>query len=234
LGNEFNFLEAPDGKQGLEMAFEETPDLIISDVMMPEMDGYQLCQLIKSDEVTSHIPVILLTAKADQQSRLRGLEQRADDYLLKPFDADELKLIVRNHIEERQKMRERFSREIVLEPAQIAISSLDEKFLKKLLGLIEEHMEDENFSIEDFSREAGYSRMQFYRKIKALAGQTPSQFVRTIRLKRAAQMLIKKSDNVAQIAYAVGFANVAYFNKCFKDQFGVTPGQFAETNPSQV
>jgi AraC-like DNA-binding protein len=105
----------------------------------------------------------------------------------------------------------------------IAITSMDEKFLQKVLALVEEHMEDENFSIEDFSREAGYSRMEFYRKIKALAGQTPSQFVRTIRLKRAAQMLFKKSDKVSQIAYRVGFEGLAYFNKCFKEQFGVTP-----------
>jgi AraC-like DNA-binding protein len=171
--------------------------------------------------------VILLTARADQQSRLTGLQHRADDYLLKPFDADELKLIVRNHVEERQKMRERFSREVTLEPKQISLSSLDEKFLQKVMALIEAHMDDEKFSIEDFSSEASYSRMQFYRKIKALTGQGPSQFVRTIRLKRAAQMLSKKSDNVSQIAFSVGFRSLAYFNKCFKEQFGMTPGQFA-------
>jgi AraC-like DNA-binding protein len=191
--------------------------------------------LIKTNEFTSHIPVILLTAKADQQSKLTGLEHRADDYLVKPFDGDELKLIVRNHIEQRQKMRERFSREITLEPKQISVSSLDEKFLQKVMALIEAHMEDESFSIEDFSHEAGYSRMQFYRKLKALAGLGPSQFVRTIRLKRAAQMLSQKSDNVTQIAYSVGFRSLAYFNKCFKEQFGVTPGQFSnESSRSKV
>ena len=232
LAGSYQIIEAVNGKEGVAKAGESVPDLIISDIMMPEMDGYKLCELIKINELTSHIPVILLTAKADQQSRLTGLEQRADDYLLKPFDADELKLIVRNHIEARQKMREKFSKEITLEPSQIAVSSLDEKFLQKVLGLIEAHMEDENFSIEDFSREAGYSRMQFYRKIKALAGQTPSQFVRTIRLKRAAQMLRKKSDNVTQIAYSVGFGDLSYFNKCFKEQYGVTPGQFSETDLS--
>ncbi len=230
LSDYYHTIEAANGKEGVEKAREAVPDLIISDIMMPEMDGYKLCELIKTNEFTSHIPVILLTAKADQQSRLTGLEHRADDYLLKPFDADELKLIVRNHIEERQKMRERFSREITLEPKQISVSSLDEKFLQKVLALIEAHMEDESFSIEDFSHEAGYSRMQFYRKIKALAGQGPSQFVRTIRLKRAAQMLSQKSDNVTQIAYSVGFRSLAYFNKCFKEQFGVTPGQFSNEN----
>ncbi len=230
LSDNYHIIEASNGKEGVEKAKEVVPDLIISDVMMPEMDGYKLCELIKTNEFTSHIPVILLTAKADQQSRLTGLEYRADDYLLKPFDGDELRLIVRNHIEQKQKMREKFSREITLEPAQISVSSLDEKFLQKVLALIEAHMEDDSFSIEDFSQEAGYSRMQFYRKIKALAGQGPSQFVRTIRLKRAAQLLSQKSDNVTQIAYSVGFRSLAYFNKCFKEQFGLTPGQYSETN----
>ena len=124
-------------------------------------------------------------------------------------------------------MRDKFSREITLEPKHIALNSLDEKFLQKVLALIETHMDDEDFSIEDFSEEAGYSRMQLYRKLKSLAGQTPSQFVRTIRLKRAAQMLTNKTDNVTQIAYSVGFSSLAYFDKCFKEQFGVTPGQFS-------
>ena len=125
-------------------------------------------------------------------------------------------------------MRERFSREITLEPKQISITSLDEKFLTKVLAIIEDHMDDEMFSIDELSREVGYSNMHFYRKIKALAGETPSQFLRTIRLKRAAELLRKKSDNVTQIAYSVGFSSLSYFNKCFKEQFGVTPGQFAD------
>jgi signal transduction histidine kinase/ligand-binding sensor domain-containing protein/DNA-binding response OmpR family regulator len=232
LSDSYQIVEAVNGKEGVQKAAEFLPDLIISDIMMPEMDGYKLCELIKTKEMTSHIAVILLTAKADQQSRLTGLEHRADDYLLKPFNTEELKLIVRNRIDTRRKMQEKFSREITLEPAQISVSSLDEKFLQRVMTLIEAHMEDEHFSIEDFSQEAGYSRMQFYRKIKALTGQTPSQFVRTFRLKRAAQFLSRKSDNVTQIAYSVGFRSLAYFNKCFKEQFGVTPGQFSETDHS--
>ena len=224
----YQIVEAENGREGLDKAKETMPDLIISDLMMPEMDGYKLCSMIKSKELTSHIPVILLTAKADRESKLSGLEIGADDYLSKPFDAEELKLIVRNRIEERRKMREHFSREITLEPKQITITSLDEKFITRVLTMIESHMDDEEFSIEDFSEEAGCSRMQFYRKIKGLTDQTPSQFVRSIRLKRAAQLLLAKSDNVSQIAYSVGFSSLAYFNKCFKEQFGVTPGQFAE------
>lgn len=227
LAGAYRIIEAADGKKGLREAMENVPDLIISDIMMPEMDGYQLCEHIKTNELTSHIPVILLTAKADRESRLTGLEAQADDYLAKPFDADELILIVRNRIRERQKMRDRFSREVTLEPRKIAITSLDEKFLGTVLRSIESHMDDENFTIDELSREAGYSNMQLYRKIKGLTGQTPSQLLRSIRLKRAAEMLRAKSDNVAQIAYAVGFNNLPYFNKCFKEQFGVTPGRFA-------
>lgn len=226
LTHQYRILEAENGKTGVTLAQEHIPDLIISDIMMPEMDGFQLCRLVKTNEVTSHIPVILLTAKADRESKLSGLETGADDYLSKPFDADELRLIVRNRIGERRKMRERFSREITLEPRQITVTSLDEKFLKKVLAIIEAHIDDEHFSIDELSREAGFSNMHFYRKIRALTDQTPSQFLRTIRLKRAAEMLAKNADTVTQVAYAVGFSSLSYFNKCFKEQFGVTPGQF--------
>lgn len=223
----YDVTEASNGKEGISKAEEIVPDLIVSDIMMPEMDGYKLCEAIKLKELTCHIPVVLLTARVDRESRLSGLEMGADDYLSKPFDADELKLIVRNRIEAKQKMQNHFSHEIKLWPKKIVLASLDEKFLKKLSAIVEEHIENENFTIEDFSAEVGYSHTQLYRKIKALTGQTPSVFLRTIRLQRAADMLIQKSDNVAQIAYAVGFSNVSYFNKCFREQFGKTPGQFA-------
>ena len=228
LSDRYQIIEAENGKEGVTKAEQTVPDLIISDIMMPQMDGYKLCERIKTKELTSHIPVILLTAKADHDSKLSGLEIGADDYLSKPFDAGELKLIVRNRIEQRRKMRERFSKEITLEPKHISVSSLDEKFLAKVMAIIEEHIDDENFSIDSFSGEAGYSNIHFYRKIKALTDQTPSTFLRTIRLKRAAEMLSVKSDNVTQIAYSVGFSSLSYFNKCFKEQFGMTPGQFAD------
>ena len=230
FSDHYKVIEAANGKDGITKAEGIIPDLIISDIMMPEMDGYKFCERIKTNELTCHIPVILLTAKADRESKLTGLETRADDYLSKPFDSDELKLIVRNRIEERRKMRERFRREITLEPKHISVTSLDEKFITKVLAIIEDHMDDETFSIDELGREGGYSKIHFYRKIKALTGQTPSQFVRTIRLKRAAELLSRKSDNISQIAYQVGFSNISYFNKCFKDQFEMTPGDFVKTN----
>lgn len=230
LSSNYQITEAQNGKEGFKIAGDIIPDLIISDIMMPEMDGYKLCEKIKTTELTSHVPVILLTAKADRESRLTGLETGADDYLPKPFDADELKLIVHNHIEARNKMKEKFGREVTLEPQDITISSFDERFIKKVLDIIEQHMDDENFSIEELSREAGYSNMHLYRKIKALSGQTPSQFLRTIRLKRAAALLMNASDNITQIAFSVGFSSLSYFNKCFKEQFGITPSKFASSN----
>jgi DNA-binding response OmpR family regulator/two-component sensor histidine kinase len=229
LSEQYETLEVENGEEGVKKAQAIVPDLIISDVMMPKMDGYKLCERIKTNELTSHIPVILLTAKADRESKLIGLETGADDYLSKPFDADELKLIVRNRIEQRRKIRERFSREITLEPKHISITSFDEKFLTKVLAIIEDHISDETFSIDELSHEAGYSNMHFYRKIKALSGETPSQFLRTIRLKRAAELLRAKSDNITQIAYSVGFNSLPYFSKCFKEKFGTSPGHFNET-----
>jgi signal transduction histidine kinase/ligand-binding sensor domain-containing protein/AraC-like DNA-binding protein/AmiR/NasT family two-component response regulator len=228
LFGKYQFICAENGKEGLVKASSFVPDIIISDVMMPEMDGYKLCETVKSNEITSHIPIILLTAKADQSSKLLGLEIGADDYLPKPFDADELRLIVRNRLESRNKLKDKFSREVTLEPKEISITSFDERFIGKLLEIIEQHMDDESFSIEALANEVGYSSMHLYRKIKALSGQTPSQFLRTIRLKRAAALLAKDSDNVTQIAYSVGFSSLSYFSKCFKEQFGVPPGKFAE------
>jgi len=226
LGSQYQIREAENGKEGTMLAKELLPDLIISDVMMPQMDGYELCENIKTHESTSHIPVVLLTARADHKSKMTGLETGADDYLSKPFDAEELHLIIRNRIEERRIMREKFSKDITLEPRHIPVSSLDEQFLQKVMRIIEVYMADENFTIEALSREAGYSHAQFYRKLKALTDQTPSQFLRKIRLKRAAELLQQKSDSVSQIAYHVGFSSLPYFNKCFKDEFGMTPGQF--------
>jgi signal transduction histidine kinase/DNA-binding response OmpR family regulator len=230
----YSIVEAENGNEGARKAVELIPDLIICDIMMPEMDGYELCHLIKTNELTSHIPVILLTAKGDQESKIAGLRIRADDYLSKPFDVDELKLIVRNHIEEVRKLRQHFSKEIRLEPRQILITSLDEKFLTKAISIIESHMDDESFSIEDFSREAGCSDIQFYRKVKALTGQTPSTFLRTIRLQRAAALLGKNSDTVSQVAYSVGFSSLSYFNKCFKQLYGMTPGNFAASSKGRT
>jgi len=221
----YQVLEAHDGKEGVEKARESIPDLIISDVMMPKLDGYELCKTLKLDEKTSHVPIILLTAKAGQENKVEGLETGADDYLTKPFDAKELLVRVKNLIEVRRKLRERFSAAQVLKPGEIAVTSIDDAFLQKALAVVEKRLGDENFSVEDFAREAGMSRSQLHRKLTALTNQSPGSFIRYMRLHRAMELLRKNAGTVSEIAYAVGFSGLSYFTQCFQEQFSVLPSE---------
>ncbi|MEZ4687529.1 MAG: ATP-binding protein [Bacteroidia bacterium] len=190
LENRFQILEAANGREGLDMALEHIPDLIISDVMMPEMDGVSLSQELKHDLRSSHIPLILLTAKADRDSRIEGLQTGADDYLAKPFDEEELNVRVSNLIAQRRRLREQFGKDIVnLSPEKVLVKSLDKQFLERMISIAEQYMSDEHFSVEDMAREAGMSRHHLHRKLKALTDQSPSVFLRTLRLKRAKQLL---------------------------------------------
>jgi signal transduction histidine kinase/ligand-binding sensor domain-containing protein/AraC-like DNA-binding protein len=229
LVSTYHVLEARDGAEGVETARESIPDLVISDVMMPKMDGYELCRTLKLDERTSHVPVILLTAKAGQENKIEGLETGADDYLTKPFDAKELLVRVRNLIELRWKLRERFSVGQVLKPGEIAVTSIDDTFLRKAMGVVEKGLGDETFSVEDFAREVGMSRSQLHRKLTALTGQSPSDFIRYMRLHRAMELLRKSAGTVSEVAYAVGFSGVSYFTKCFREQFGTLPSRVNQT-----
>ncbi|WP_225000301.1 ATP-binding protein [Cesiribacter sp. SM1] len=227
LEGSYRVLECVNGAQGLAKALEVVPDLIISDWMMPEMDGLALCQQLKGDERTSHIPLIMLTALATTDAKLQGLENGADEYLTKPFDAREFHVRIQNLLENRRKLREHFSRVLRLEPTQLQIASADEKFLRRMMQIVEARMTDSEFSIEEFSREAGLSRVHLHRKLKALTGQAPSDFVRMMRLKQAAQLLQARAGNVAEIAYQVGFNNLSYFSKCFREEFGTLPNEYA-------
>ena len=223
----YRVFEAADGMEGWNASIENLPDLIISDVMMPKMDGVELCEQLKKDQRTSHIPVILLTAKVDKDSRLAGLEIGADDYLAKPFDSDELLVLLTNRIEQRQKLRDRFSREITLQPKDITITSADEIFLQQALDIVEQHMGDFNFNVKMLREEMGIGRMQLQRKLKALTDQSPVEFIRVLRLKRAAQLITQHKDNISQITYEVGFNNLSYFAKCFREHFGLSPSEYA-------
>ncbi|MEZ4849021.1 MAG: ATP-binding protein [Bacteroidia bacterium] len=226
LDADYRILEAEHGQKGWKTAQEYIPDLIISDVMMPEMDGYAFTEKIKTDPRTSHIPVIMLTAKAGHDSKIQGLSLGADDYLKKPFDEEELTLKIKNLLVQQKRLSQKLKEEIVsLHPEAIEVESADKKFLNQLIDIIENYMADETFSVEDMGREIGMSRSQLHRKLKALTDQSPSVFLRTIRLKRARQLLEAKAGNVGEIAFQVGFNTQAYFNKCFRDQFGITPGE---------
>ncbi|MFD1142857.1 tetratricopeptide repeat protein [Larkinella insperata] len=234
LGRHYRVLERENGARGLEAALELSPDLIISDWMMPEMDGAELCRRIKTDERTSHIPMIMLTALATQDNKLTGLETGADDYLTKPFDSRELLVRVQNLIESRRKLRERFGRELRIGPTDIAVTSADEKFLMRVMKIVEDNLGNSQFSAEEFGREAGLSRMQLHRKLTALTGQSAGDFIRVMRLKRAAQLLEGQAATVSEIAYEVGFNSLSYFSKVFREQFGVLPTEYANRSNASV
>jgi len=218
--------KAGNGKAGLKRAIKNIPDLVITDIVMPKMDGIELCNNLKTDERTSHIPVVMLTGKSSIDDRLSGLDTGADAYLTKPFNIKELKLRVIKLIEQRQKLRERFTRDLRLEPKDIAVTSADEKFITRAMEIIEKNIGNSEFEVRQFQDEMYMSRMQLFRKIKALTNQTPGEFIRTIRLKRAASLLKQNFGNIAQITYEVGFNNPSYFAKCFKDLFGELPSDF--------
>lgn len=223
----FEIHTAENGAIGLEKAFSIIPDIIISDVMMPEMGGTALCSKVKSDTRTSHIPVILLTARTPLIFKMEGYETGADDYINKPFNLNILEARIWNLLESRQRLRERYSKEISLQPRNIAITSPDEKFLDKVMCFIENNISEPTLSVEELAKEVGMSRVTLYRKIKALTSQSAVEFIRTVRLKRAAQLLEQNKLNVSEVSYMVGFMDIDYFRRCFKDQFGHTPKEYA-------
>jgi YesN/AraC family two-component response regulator len=224
LGEDYMIEEAVNGEQGVRKAEKIIPDLIISDMMMPKMDGGELTRILKNDERTSHIPIILLTAKSGQENKLEGLKIGADDYLTKPFDIKELQIRIENLISIRKKLQQKYSRgEFISKPVTQKLRSIDEKFMSKVLEVIEIHLSEEEFSIEDFTGEVGMSRTQLHRKLKALTGKSASLFIRSVRLTKAKKMIEEQKGNISEIAYSVGFSNPAYFTRCFKEEFGYPP-----------
>lgn len=223
LRSSFQIMEASNGAIGMEMAQQHIPDLIVSDVMMPEVDGYALVQRLRADERTSHIPVIMLTAKAEQHDKLEGLATGVDSYLVKPFDPAELRLRTQKLIEQRRLLQERYSREHLFPIPIEEQPSMDEQFLQRFRGLILEQLDDEQLSVEVLSSQMNLSRSQLHRKLKALTGFSPNVWVRKIRLQKARQLLEQKSGTVTEVAFQVGFSNMSYFAKCFREEFGLAP-----------
>lgn len=232
LKNDYRISEATDGKDGIRKSTELMPDLIISDVMMPSMDGFEFCRKIKTDWQTSHIPVILLTAKASQESKLEGLETGADDYLTKPFSSKELLVRIKNLLEQRKKLREKFGKEIKIEPASVTVNSIDNEFLEKAFAVVEKNLSNTELSSEDFAREMFMSRSQLHRKLVSVTGQGPGEFLRTFRLKKAALLILEKRLSITQIAFEVGFSSPSHFTKAFRQQFNCLPTEFIERNNS--
>lgn len=228
LKGRYNLMEAANGKEGLQKATSSLPDLIVSDIMMPEMDGIELCRLLKTNPETSHIPIILLTARMSQDVKQEGYETGADDYITKPFSFEMLESRIHNLIKQRERIKKSFQKHFKIEPGEIGITSLDEKLMNKALATVEEHMSDSEFSVEKLSRELGMSRVHLYKKLTSLTGKTPIEFIRIMRLKRAAQYLGKSQLTVSEIAFEVGFNDPRYFSRYFKAEFGMLPSQYIQ------
>lgn len=226
LEDKYQILEAEDGADGIKKAIKYGPDLIISDVMMPKKNGYEVCDTLKTDIRTSHIPVILLTARAAREEKIMGLKTGADAYLIKPFESQELNVRVQNLIHLRQQLRERFASAISLKPSEVVSTSLDKAFLEKAVKIVETNIQNEQFNIDILAQNLNMSKPNLNRKLQALLHQSSNQFIQSIRLQRAANLLRDQSGTIAEIAYQTGFSSTAYFVKCFKAHFGVTPGQF--------
>ena len=229
LQDHYNVSEAVNGQQGLERARREVPKLVVCDVMMPVMDGLEFTRRLKADTATSHIPVILLTARSLSEQREEGYGTGADSYLTKPFTGSLLLARIDNLIHSRTLLRSLFSgNSKEEEKEEEMLGAQDQTFVTRLREVIRDNMGDSDFSVERIGEEIGLSRVQLYRKVKALTDQTPVELLRKARLERSRRLIEKTEKSVSEIAYEVGFTSPSYFNKCFKDEFGISPGAMRE------
>ena len=231
---DYRVATANNGKTGLAIAHEILPDLIITDIIMPSMSGFELCRHLKTNQITSHIPIIMLTGRESSKAQLEGLETGADDYIIKPFQMSILLARVKNLLHSRQKLREQYSKQILLQPRKIAISSADEQFLKKAIAVVESHISDHEFTVEEFASEMNLKRKTLYAKIKALTNQSVQVFIRTIRLERGMQLLQGSKLSVSEVASEVGFLDLSYFSHCFKKHFGANPTHIEDQNRNAI
>ncbi|MBT1689822.1 hybrid sensor histidine kinase/response regulator transcription factor, partial [Dawidia soli] len=227
LREEYTVLEASTGTEGWHVALESIPDLVVSDVMMPGLSGTDLCRRLKSDERTSHIPVVLLTARSSEEQKREGYATGANDYVVKPFSVEILQSRLRNMVRQQEATRKSFQHYLAVKGSAVNITPLDEKLVSKAVAIVEANLEDADFSVEALSHELGMSRIHLYRKISSLTGKTPVEFIRSVRLQHAAQLLEKSQLTIAEIAYRVGFNNPKYFTRQFKDMYHVVPSEYA-------
>ena len=230
IGNDYKVLTAENGKKGLEIAKESLPDIIVTDVIMPGMDGFEFCKKIKTDISTSHIPLLMLTAKAKIDDRMEGIELGADAYMVKPFDMRLLRLRLSQLITSRQLIFNKYFSLITDIPTNINTTSLDKEFIEKVLNYINDNIGNPDLNVELLAAQLNLSRSQFYRKIKALTNQTANEFLRNIRLQKAKQIIEKGNTNISEVCYKVGFSSPSYFSKCFKSYFGLLPTE-VESKP---
>jgi len=233
LAAEYRIIEAKDEQQGLAQARETVPDLILMEITMPRLDGLALCRRLKRDELTGHIPVILLAADDLEATQIQALEAGADDCLVKPFRLPVLAARADNLLRSRRALQQHFNQANALQPRDIATNQVDAQFLRRTIDTIEKHASDFEFDVEALARMLGMSRRQLFRKLKAITDGTPNTLIRTLRLKRAAQLLQQSQMTVTEITYAVGFSDLKHFRTVFKEQFGVLPGEYARTASTQ-
>lgn len=226
FNDNYSVSQASDGLEGIKKAINDIPDLIISDIMMPKKDGIEVCNTLKNDTRTSHIPIILLTAKSGDSNELKGLQSKADDYITKPFNAEVVKQKALNIIASRRALRNRYSQNVFLKPKDIAFTPVDELFLEEVQNLIDNEVANSTFNAQEFAEKLAMSRMQLHRKIKALTGLSTSEFIRSQRLKLSCGLLKDSGLTINEIAYSVGFNTPSYYIKCFKEAYGTTPSEY--------
>jgi signal transduction histidine kinase/ligand-binding sensor domain-containing protein/DNA-binding response OmpR family regulator len=227
LSSEYNILTAKDGEEGLNIAVQTIPDLIITDVMMPVLSGIELCKRLRSQVITSHIPIIILSAKTNINEQIEGIVKGADVYMIKPFNVDILKVQVQRLIHLKQSIYSKYLKETTLIPQDAVTNKLDDEFMKKVMAFIEENLTNSDLNVDQLANCVSLSKVQTYRKVKAISGLSIVEFIRTVRLKKAAQLVLEGSLNFSEIAFETGFSTPSYFSKCFHDHFGKTPSEFA-------
>jgi len=228
LKTTFTIQEAEDSQRGLDLAAQILPDLIITDLIMPDLQGESLCFRLKQNEKTSHIPIIILTSEGDQYTRVKSFYLGADDYMTRPFQLVELQIRIQNLIQSRKVLQKKYSKHIELKPSPVEVQSEDELFLKRVMEVVEKNMDNPMFGSEQFAEQMGLSQTRLYRKLITLTGYASNDFIRRMRLKRAADLLQKHAGNVGEVAYQVGFNSLSYFAKCFKELHQYSPRNYAK------
>jgi signal transduction histidine kinase/ligand-binding sensor domain-containing protein/DNA-binding response OmpR family regulator len=230
LSDDYEVITSRDGSEAWDKALEVIPDLVVSDIMMPKISGIELCKKLKTDERTSHIPVVLLTAKQSDEARMEGFETGADDYIIKPFNSSVLKVRINNLIESRKKLRSLFGSATRMELKKISVNTADEKFINRAVNIVNSYISDSDFSVDIFAREMAVSRAQLFRKIKAMTNQTVQEFIMTIRMNKAADLLLTTEYPIGEITFMCGFSDASNFRRSFVRKFGVTPSNYIKSN----
>jgi YesN/AraC family two-component response regulator len=230
LDKNYEIIEAENGNVGLNLAYETVPDIIIADILLPGKDGMQITNTLKNDIRTSHIPIIILTAKGSIEQQIEGLKLKADAYIVKPFNVQYLEENIKNLIRNRESLRDHYSSELPNESLRTSSSKkIDRKFVSEFSAIVENNIANENFGVDDICREIGISRVQLYRKVKAVLGLNVNDYILSVRMQKAKYLLLNEDLSISEISFKVGFSSQAYFSTVFKSKFGVTPKAFKET-----